>query len=428
MSTTDSWTTQQVEVLAPDAKTLQRGRALANPVKWVGLGADDHLLWGECQGSGAKRYQTIIDRSGPAYKCSCPSRQFPCKHSLGLFLLAADQPFPSGEIPVWASAWRATRETREKKAVPEDQVEKRLQQRLEKIEGGITDLETWMSDALRLGLAELSTKDEAYWEERTGRLVDAQAGGMASVLKNIREAFRKPAWQEEVLESLGQLHLIGQGMRHTDRLSEAQQTDFRIQAGIPIKKEALTNEEGLQDHWMVLGRYEEKQDRLRAQRTWLYGRKTGRFALLLEYAFGRNSFETNYFPGMLIHAELVYFPGSVSFRAIFRETYDFATADFRPKTEPTLSAFLTRYAKALGENPMLHQYPLVLSDVQPVKAGNQWKLRDAEGQEIKISKAFKNRWEILAVSGGRAGDLFGEWDGHEIFPMAMGTKNHWTGI
>ena len=29
----------------------------------------------------------VIDSTGPAYKCSCPSRKFPCKHALGLLFL-----------------------------------------------------------------------------------------------------------------------------------------------------------------------------------------------------------------------------------------------------------------------------------------------------------------------------------------------------
>ncbi|MFC6750247.1 SWIM zinc finger family protein [Deinococcus aquaticus] len=46
-------------------------------------------LWGECQGSGQTPYLTGVDLSGPAFRCSCPSRKFPCKHALALLLLHA---------------------------------------------------------------------------------------------------------------------------------------------------------------------------------------------------------------------------------------------------------------------------------------------------------------------------------------------------
>ena len=47
-------------------------------------------VWGECQGSAAAPYRTAVDLSGPAYRCSCPSRKFPCKHALALLLLWSD--------------------------------------------------------------------------------------------------------------------------------------------------------------------------------------------------------------------------------------------------------------------------------------------------------------------------------------------------
>ncbi len=44
---------------------------------------------GLCQGSGRQPYQARVDLAEPAFKCSCPSRKFPCKHGLALLLLFA---------------------------------------------------------------------------------------------------------------------------------------------------------------------------------------------------------------------------------------------------------------------------------------------------------------------------------------------------
>ena len=43
----------------------------------------------------------------PAFKCTCPSRKFPCKHSLGLFLILAQQPAAMTETapPAWTIEW-----------------------------------------------------------------------------------------------------------------------------------------------------------------------------------------------------------------------------------------------------------------------------------------------------------------------------------
>ena len=79
----------QILALAPDPASAKAGSQLATPRNWSNLGTSDSALWGECQGSGKTPYRTQIDLGGPAFKCTCPSRKFPCKHGLGLYLLRA---------------------------------------------------------------------------------------------------------------------------------------------------------------------------------------------------------------------------------------------------------------------------------------------------------------------------------------------------
>ena len=62
---------------SPDPASLKAGQGLASVRKWVTLGHDDSFLWGECQGSGSKPYQTQIDLGEAASKCSCPSPKIP---------------------------------------------------------------------------------------------------------------------------------------------------------------------------------------------------------------------------------------------------------------------------------------------------------------------------------------------------------------
>ena len=84
-----AWNAEQILALAPDASAAKAGNALAQKSKWLRLGFDSRAVWGECQGSGKEPYRTKIDLREPAFACSCPSRKFPCKHGLGLFLLLA---------------------------------------------------------------------------------------------------------------------------------------------------------------------------------------------------------------------------------------------------------------------------------------------------------------------------------------------------
>jgi hypothetical protein len=71
----EQWTAERVLSLAPDASSAKAGKELSSPRKWQNLGQSEAAAWGECQGSGAKPYQTQIDLSEPAFKCSCPSRK-----------------------------------------------------------------------------------------------------------------------------------------------------------------------------------------------------------------------------------------------------------------------------------------------------------------------------------------------------------------
>src|SRR3954454_11621095 len=117
------WTAEQVLALAPDAASRKAGSKLGTAGPWSETGSSDEgTVWGLCKGSGSKPYQTVVDladAAGAAYKCSCPSRKFPCKHALGLLLLWAggDGAVPgTAQAPDWAEQWISGRRRR-----PEDE-------------------------------------------------------------------------------------------------------------------------------------------------------------------------------------------------------------------------------------------------------------------------------------------------------------------
>ncbi|NEA10290.1 SWIM zinc finger family protein, partial [Streptomyces sp. SID10692] len=102
------WSVEQVLALAPDAASRTAGGRLGTAGPWSGTGGDGAgAVWGRCEGSGSTPYRTVVDLTGPAYHCSCPSRKFPCKHALGLLLLrAADEAaFRRSDPADWAAAW-----------------------------------------------------------------------------------------------------------------------------------------------------------------------------------------------------------------------------------------------------------------------------------------------------------------------------------
>ena len=82
-------TEQQILALAPNPAAGANGKKISQKGGFVRRerSADDTFYLGECQGSGKSNYITtadFIEPSAPVFRCSCPSRQFPCKNSLSL--------------------------------------------------------------------------------------------------------------------------------------------------------------------------------------------------------------------------------------------------------------------------------------------------------------------------------------------------------
>src|SRR6201986_955529 len=102
-----SLTLQRIEGLAPDQSSLAAARKLLKPSSWPTLAEGEGLVWGECQGSGATPYRVVVHEADAGYKCSCPSRKFPCKHSLALMWMRAEgkTSFPETSAPEWVQDW-----------------------------------------------------------------------------------------------------------------------------------------------------------------------------------------------------------------------------------------------------------------------------------------------------------------------------------
>ena len=94
----ERWPTAQVETLAPDASSLKNARGVA--AQFSSAGVLDEILWGL-----VKTYQVAVDLSGPAFKCSCPSRKIPCKHVLALLLLQSGGGVAPGRRLPFAAEW-----------------------------------------------------------------------------------------------------------------------------------------------------------------------------------------------------------------------------------------------------------------------------------------------------------------------------------
>ena len=113
---------------APSPAAAENGRKLSGKGSFSARrkAEDGSLYWAECAGSGKNPYRVSIDftnQDAPVCRCSCPSRQFPCKHALGLmFEMLAEKEFETADIPQDVADKRARQAARaaKKEAAGED--------------------------------------------------------------------------------------------------------------------------------------------------------------------------------------------------------------------------------------------------------------------------------------------------------------------
>lgn len=88
----------KVEGIAPDQRSLAAAKKLLKASGWPSLCDDGAgIVWGECQGSGSSPYRVCITEADAdiGYKCTCPSRKFPCTVMRMIPSKGLDRAFPS---------------------------------------------------------------------------------------------------------------------------------------------------------------------------------------------------------------------------------------------------------------------------------------------------------------------------------------------
>ena len=427
------WTADQVLALAPDASSRKAGSKLGAAGPWSEAGSSDEgTVWGLCKGSGSKPYQTVIDiadAAGPAYKCSCPSRKFPCKHALGLLLLWAggEGAVPPGPTPDWAEQWIEGRRQRaqEKRTAgaagsaaqsgDPEAARRRAERRAVRITAGATELEQRLTDLLRGGLAGAEQAGYGMWEETAARMVDAQAPGLAARVRELGAIPSSgPGWPVRLLEECALIHLLDQGWLRRERLPDGLASTVRSRIGLS----ASADGPAIRDRWLVLAQYDTADARLTTRRIWLHGTDSGRTALLLSYGAAGRAPELALPVGLDLEAEVSTYPGTGQLRVALGEQFASpAPTATRPPGVTTEQA-AARYGEALRDDPWLDSVPVTLDRVIPAPDGDSWQLADAEGgSALPLTASARSRpglWRLVALSGGAPVKVFGEC-GHRGF-------------
>jgi SWIM zinc finger len=193
-------TEQSVAEMAPNDSALVAGRGLVKKGALHKLAKNDDatLVFGLCKGSGKQPYEVSMDLATggdrPTLRCSCPSRQFPCKHQIGLMLafVANGAAFPVQAPPAALLEKRAKNvERAEKKAaapaeaaprkVDKAAAEKKTREQSEALD----TLETFMVDLVGAGLGGLTAKSIKAVDTQAKRMADADMKKAAGTLQRL---------------------------------------------------------------------------------------------------------------------------------------------------------------------------------------------------------------------------------------------------
>ncbi|GAA3221867.1 hypothetical protein ACFQE4_19555 [Streptomyces thermocoprophilus] len=291
---------------------------------------------------------------------------------------------------------------------------RRAERRAERITAGCTELEQRLADLLRAGLAAAEQEGYGLWEETAARMVDAQAPGLASRVRELGAVPGSgPDWPVRLLEECALLHLLDQGWLGRERLPEGLAAAVRTQVGLPGRAQGPP----LRDRWLVLAQYDTADARLTTRRVWLYGVASRRTALLLSYGAAGRAPDLALPVGLALDAEVSAFPGGTPRVALGERFGPPVACGARPEGVTTEGAAAC-YGEALRGDPWLESVPVTLGRVVPVPDGDSWWLADADADTaLPLSPVARSRpglWRLVALSGGAPVSVFGEC-GHRGF-------------
>lgn len=456
-------TLQTVEELAPDQASLTAAKKLLKPAKWPVLGQSGAVsaIWGECQGSGSKPYYTVADPVEHGYKCTCPSRKFPCKHVLALLwqFSEASENFAESEPPQWVVDWLSRRRrpagnsandtvsksgvkkninattAPEKQLTPEEIAKKeaanakRAAQNKAKTEtsinNGLLEFQQWLDDQLVNGISQFIKDITPRCRRIAARLVDAKAANFASRVDEMPAKILSlpPAHQPEaVYAELGKLALLSEAW-----FTDKNDADIRRAVASSESRDQVLNHpesKRVKGIWQTVGeRIETRKDGLIAHSKWLIRIDSDQVqpALLLDYypaSAGRRELISSV--GRKIEGELVFYPSRVPTRALLCEHQVVEEA----ATEPELNAM--NYEQSLTEHlsafPWSERFPCLLGQGRLMQDNDGMYWWQSSDQSTTI--AIKNKDVSAILLGSELKSAFVLSDGVEAELMSA-NANHW---
>ena len=292
--------------------------------------------------------------------------------------------------------------------------------RAERVAAGLDELDQWLRDQVRTGIADLGRSGYGPLDRMAARMVDAQAPGVAGMLRGLPGELAGEGWPGRLLEQLGALHLLVAAHRRIDELPPDLAATVRSRVGYPVRKADVLSGPAVPDHWFAVGAVDSLDYRLVTRRVWLYGATTRRWALLLSFAPPGGFLDDSVTAGQRLHADLHFYPGSGQYRALLGEREDVVEPTGPPEPE-TYAELLDRFAALLAADPWATRMPAVVraAAVPPDRPGGRWRLREDTGAYRELIELAGEPWPLFARSVSEPAPVFGEWGPAGFRPLSL---------
>lgn len=424
MTGSGRWNESRVVALAPDASSLAAARRLATPGPWSETGCSDVLVWGRCQGSGKTPYQTSVDLTAPAYRCTCPSRKFPCKHAVALLLLWSAGSVGEGAGDPVAEDWARARAERDaaragrRDAPPDPAAQaRRLAQRIRLMDEGIDAFSLWLRDLVREGVATARGRDYEYWDAQARRLVDAQLPGLAARVREVPGLVAGTPDPTPMLDEIGVWWTIATAWRRRDELDPDDASALRAELGWATPSAEIRDADVQQGDWLVAGVRRTDRGRLTEQRTWLRRLDDGELVLLLDFAAGATPLPVPQLVGARLRASVSRYPGPRPRRAILHEDAVPAGTSSDLGRALTIDAAFSVAADQLARTPWTDRTAVVIAG-RVVVADGRARIVDETGDAVRVHPDSEP-WTLAAITGGHPAELLGELEQGAFRPLSV---------
>ena len=202
------------------------------------------------------------------------------------------------------------------------------------------------------------------------RLVDSKAPALAGMVRSLGNInFYEEGWQTGFIDQLARIYLVVAGFKNKEQLSPLLIEDVRSGIGFIQSTENLKKQEGIIDNWPVLAKQITEEDGLVTERNWLYGSGSNRYALVLQFIVRGQGARFSLTPGILLPAELVFYPSAQPVRAMIKEQ---VTSAGKPHVTPFKNWLEVAASETTlnAELPFRSERLFIIQNIKPVEYDN----------------------------------------------------------